>query len=95
MAAVHSGETNTPDQGTWVQASSSNPSYVKIVIDDAGDARVQVITSDTNGVGAGGEAVHEPATVTSTGSVVLPAGTYYIAADIIENETTVDVEVVN
>jgi hypothetical protein len=53
--------------------------YVKIVA--SGSARVQVVSSDTNGPGAGGEVVVE-ADVYGTDTVVLPSGTYWVNADI-------------
>lgn len=92
--SVHSSETGTPDTGTWVQASAGNPSYVKVVMEDENEAKLEIVTSETNGAGAGSKYVHE-VTVFQTESIVLPAGTYYINAKIISNDTTVDVTVQN
>lgn len=92
--AIHNAETGTPDEGTWVQASETTPSYVKIVIAESAEASVSVLTSETSGPGAGNDAIAE-VTVRSSQSVILPAGTYYINAAITTNDTTVDVTVQN
>jgi len=79
--SILSGAT-TETQGSWTQVDSSTPTYVKVLID--GDrAEVEILSSETNGTGQGGQAVVEQ-TCYHDDSVVLPAGSYYINAEVTE-----------
>jgi hypothetical protein len=65
--------------------------YIKVVME--GTAKVEIVTSETDGPGQGGRTVKE-ALVTGVDSIVLPPGDYYINAHVTENDDEVPVTVV-
>jgi len=94
---IHTSETGTPDSGTYVQASAGNESYVRVQMDVDNEALVRIVLSETNGtgVGTGDDQLTLAAVASSNQHFFLPSGTYYINADIVNNETSVTVTVQN
>jgi len=98
MASILQDETGT-GRGTWQQAKTGAPSYVKIVFEDPQDPNkpsedeianscvVDIITSDASGDGAGGKVVTEKTIIVNENArrIVLPAGAYYINAEVQRN----------
>lgn len=90
---VHSGETGTPDTGTWTQASAGNNSLLRIESTDQ-DAQCAVVVSETNGAGIG-SSPREITTIYGSDTIFLPAGTYYININIQTNDGSIDAVVDN
>ena len=91
--AIHTGATGTPDTGTWVQAATGYPSFVRVASDDP-ESRVLILISEAAGAGIGDDP-EDVVELYGNDFVFLPAGTYQINADVRENPETLSVTVQN
>lgn len=96
-SAIHAGETGSPDTGTWVQAAQGHKSLVRVHLENDNEALVLILVSETDGNGIGADVYDLPveAKAGADAAFFLPEGTYYINANIINNDTSVSVTVQN
>jgi hypothetical protein len=72
--------------GNWQQAHKATTTYVNVNVSGGAHAlQLDLITSDTDGTGAGGRTVTEESIKEETTSIRMPSGTYFINAMIRSN----------